>query len=292
MNRQYTMLETFDPPGSAACSTCQKLLHNVNRQALPNNGDSEKRHPVSFFDYDEKTLDYGDGKGRLEKPSPHYQSDCCGRYVCALCAQKNPRFIKYCPFCPIKHSRSTTDVNDTTLSDPTLPPPYSPTASTATATDLPPAYSTSLPPLLHHLHPSDSITTLSLRYSIPPSVLRSHNRLYADSLLSGRSYILIPREYYSGPSLSPNPVQSVEESTLKRFQVWTKCVEYDIAKIYLEESGWDFDKAVERWEADESWERINGASSSSSAAGSSRVRAGKATGKAGVSEGMRKGFFR
>ena len=112
-------------------------------------------------------------------------------------------------------------------------------------------------------------------------------RLYADSLLSGRSYILIPREYYTGPSLSPDPVQSVEESALKRFQVRTKCVEYDIAKVYLEESGWDFDRAVERWEADEAWERVNGSSSSGA-----RVRAGKATGKPNMSVGMRKGFFR
>ncbi|KAF3913163.1 hypothetical protein AA313_de0204108 [Arthrobotrys entomopaga] len=281
------MLQTLNPPSSAACSTCQNLLRNVNvHSSVYPNPEKKlfKRHPVPF-EYDEKLEEKHplDPDDDADATAAHYQSNCCGRYVCAFCAQKNPRFITYCPFCPIKRpSTTTTSANDTDA----LPPPYTPTPDIVVPPS-PPAYSTSQPPLIHHLHPSDSITTLSLRYSIPTHVLRSHNRLYADSLLSGRSYILIPREYYTGPSLSPDPVQSIEESTLKRFQVCTKCVEYDIAKVYLDESGWDFDKAVERWEADEAWERVNGSSSSSS-----RVRAGKATGKPNTSSGMRKGFFR
>lgn len=80
-------------------------------------------------------------------------------------------------------------------------------------------------------------------------------------------------------------MQSEEENVLKRFQVRTKCVEIEVAKVYLDQSGWDLEKAVERWKEDERWEETHDLH------GSRRVKRGKArTGR--LSDGMMKGFFR
>ncbi|EPS41299.1 hypothetical protein H072_4852 [Dactylellina haptotyla CBS 200.50] len=289
-----TMIQTSEYPDTAACSTCQIHLRNIE-PVVDEEEANEKQIP-----FDEKWgLEYG-----YRPQLPHYQSECCGRFVCALCVERNPRFITYCPFCPIKRPPTPNNPEDTTRPSaavgqpPTAPPPP---YSSDPAPVSPPPYPTDFEgqpinftqSLMHYLQPGDTISTISLRYSIPTHILRSHNRLYSDHLIAGRGHILVPRQYYTGPSLSPNPVQSVEESLLKRFQIKTKCVEYDIAKLYLDESGWDFDKAVEKWTADEKWEQMYGGMPSGSNPGSSsRVSRGKSLGKPEMSAGMRKGFFR
>ncbi|KAK6524851.1 hypothetical protein TWF281_011752 [Arthrobotrys megalospora] len=268
------MAEKFQvpiPPPSTACSTCQILL--------------DKIRPHDSQELNEKQTPFNEKDTEKPVSLPHYKSDCCGRYVCFICIEKNPRFITYCPFCPIKRPRKDQDTDTETISE---PPPYTPNKTPSS----PPPYSTVTPrtinpsdSLIHYLIPTDTIISISFQYSIPAILLRSHNRLYSDSLLAGRSYILIPRDHYNGPSLSPNPVQSEEDNTLKRFQIRTKCVEYEIAKVYLEESEWDLEKAVEKWVADERWEAVNGGMSS-------RVRIGKAGSSKTGSAGLRRGFFR
>ena len=71
--------------------------------------------------------------------------------------------------------------------------------------------------VLHFLDPSkDSISSLSLRYGVPPEALRRKNGLFADHLLAARKTILIPGEYYKGGvSLSPEPVEDEEEEIRK-----------------------------------------------------------------------------
>ncbi|KAK6506108.1 hypothetical protein TWF506_011029 [Arthrobotrys conoides] len=266
------MDETSTPPPSAACSTCQTLLHKIS---LSRAQELNEKQPS----LDEKNTE------KPVSPHRHYKSECCGRYVCFICISKNPRFITYCPFCPIKRPQ----INQETDAGIELEPP------SYTLNNIPPSpppYSTdpvetinSSESLIHYLLPNDSVTSISFQYSIPSHVIRSHNRLYSDTLLAGRNYILIPRNRYSGLSLSPNPVQSEEENVLKRFQIRTKCVEYDIAKVYLDEAGWDLEKAIEKWAADELWEASNGDMSS-------KVRAGKARSSKTGSIGLRKGFFR
>ncbi|KAF3273619.1 hypothetical protein TWF173_006869 [Orbilia oligospora] len=262
---------TSTPPPSASCSTCQTLLHKVQLSSAQEL--NEKLHSFDEKDTEKRTS------------ALHYKSECCGRYVCFLCISKNPRFITYCPFCPIKRPKGNQETDTEikleppsyTLSNiPPSPPPYS--------TD-PPETINSSNSLFHYLLPNDSLVSISFQYSIPSQIIRSYNRLYSDSLLAGRNHILIPRAYYSGPSLSPSPVQSEEGNVLKRFQIRTKCVEYDIAKVYLDESAWDLEKAIEKWTADERWESLNGGMSS-------RVRAGKARPSNTGSLGLRKGFLR
>ena len=122
--------------------------------------------------------------------------------------------------------------------------------------------------VVHYLSPDDSIQTLSIAYGVPGSVLKNHNTLHSDHLLSARRNIKIPSTHYQGPSLSPNPLESQEEverkSKIRKLMVQCKVSEYKMALMYLEETKWDLDLAIEKVEEDDKWERehpINGSSS-------------------------------
>ncbi|KAF3920040.1 hypothetical protein ABW21_db0206665 [Orbilia brochopaga] len=193
------------------------------------------------------------------------------------------------PFCPIKRP-SKSPSSSSAITDTASPPQYSPPDS------LPPPYadvdSYSFQPstadIRHYLSESDSVSSLALLYAVPPTILRSHNHLYSDNLLPARSYLLIPRSHYSGPSLSPSPLQRPESAAIARFQVAAKCIDYDVAKGYLAAADWDVDIAAERYLADEAWERAHPSSSNGS---SSRIGGGK-KGTGVGSAGLRRGFFR
>lgn len=153
------------------------------------------------------------------------------------------------------------------------PPPYSyPSSTTTTTTDEEKSKeeeegggggATPSPPddTLHFLHPTeDTIPSLSLRYNVPAHVLRAHNKLTSDHLVSARRTLLIPGSHYpSGVSLRPRPVGGEEEEArrgkIRRWMVACKCVDYEVAELYLGQSGYDLGAAVERFLADEAWER-------------------------------------
>lgn len=97
---------------------------------------------------------------------------------------------------------------------------------------------------------------------MPAPVLRRYNNLTSDHLLSARRTILIPGSHYpSGVSLSPRPVAGEEEETrkakIRRWMVACKCAAYEVAELYLEQSGYDLSCAVARYQADEEWERTH-----------------------------------
>ena len=85
--------------------------------------------------------------------------------------------------------------------------------------------------VLHFLDPAhDTISSLALRYAVPPNALRTKNNLYADHLLAARKTILIPGEFYKGGvSLSPQPIDGEEEeirkSKIRRWMVICKVSE-------------------------------------------------------------------
>ncbi|KAJ6263574.1 hypothetical protein Dda_2138 [Drechslerella dactyloides] len=275
-DRIYTIINA-PPPPSTACATCSRLLQDIRAEDATINEKSEK----------------ADGGG-------YYSSSCCARVVCASCAEqmilsKNALISSPPgPFCPIKRplisssSKATAITSAPPLRDsPSPPPPY-------TASETPTSASSAH--ILHYLSPNDTLASLSLLYDVPLATLRAYNRLYSDTLLPGRPYLLIPRTHYTGPSLSPSPIQPPESSTVTRFQVATKCVEYDIARVYLAAADWDLDAAVERYIADEAWERANSNSHASSSGGSSSrsgvgIVGGSKNGIVG-SAGLRRGFFR
>ncbi|CAJ2509881.1 Uu.00g057810.m01.CDS01 [Anthostomella pinea] len=204
---------------------------------------------------------------------------CC---TCAtLLSENNSRFNTYCPYCQI----SLTD----TVLPPGLkdPPSYTTAAASSSKTGAvapPPPYTPSsqhrlLDPLdeksvpfpedeepaedvLHFLDHAqgDSITSLSLRYGVPASVLRRANYITSDHLILGRRTVVIPGAYCKGGvSLSPRPVEGEEEEARKgkvrRWMVACKVHEYDVAVLYLEQTNYDLEAAMDAYLADEEWER-------------------------------------
>ncbi|KAJ0107640.1 hypothetical protein J7T55_007831 [Diaporthe amygdali] len=253
-------------PGQAseACCTCATVLSDVPRYSPQ----TEKPYP---------------GDRRLE---------CCSRVICGRCIHDNARFASYCPYCQIASEPSnplpqglreppsydtataktaprtpaTPDNND----DAAPPPPYKPsTTHSSSPTSYPSDEKSSNdddpppPDTLHFVHPTDdTIPSLSLRYNVPAAVLRRHNNITSDHLLSARRTLLVPGTHYpSGVSLSPRPVEGEEEEArrnkIRRWMVATKCAGYEVAELYLAQSGYDLGAAVERYLGDEEWERLH-----------------------------------
>ncbi|EWC47141.1 hypothetical protein DRE_03510 [Drechslerella stenobrocha 248] len=200
-----------------------------------------------------------------------HTSACCGRQVCNPCANVSP-------FCPTqKRPLPTAPV-------PGKPPPAASQqeASRTASPPPPPPYTDA--DVVHHLRSTDTLPALSLLYSTPLPILRSYNRLYSDALLAARSHILIPASHYLGPSLSPSTTQSPRSTALARFQLASKCVDYDLANAYLDAADGQLDAALKQYAADEQWERAHGPAPS-------RVgQASSSNGKVG-SAGLRRGFF-
>ncbi|KAI1492496.1 hypothetical protein F5X96DRAFT_380922 [Biscogniauxia mediterranea] len=206
--------------------------------------------------------------------------ECCPRVICGKCIHNNPRFETYCPYCQISITDSTLPPGlkeppsyassisggpSRTLSlDPAAPPPYTPFARQPTSISEKPAVPDEpAEDTLHFLnHTHDTVTSLSLRYGVPASVLRRSNNITSDHLILGRRTILIPGSHYKGGvSLSPRPVEGEEEearkSKIRRWMVACKVHEYDVAVLYLEQAGYDLELAMEAYFADEEWERTH-----------------------------------
>lgn len=250
---------------SEACCTCATFLTDTK---VPYDPASEK--PLAF-------------DRRL---------DCCNRIICAACINKNPRFESYCPYCQIATAPSALPAQGL-REPPAYSPPESPRAShsgpstRSPASSSPPAYSefytgndrvegsASQEDVVHHLRPDrDSIASVSILYRVPAPVIRKHNSLYSDHLLSARKVLFIPASHYSGPSLSAEPADSPEEAErknkIRRFQVSAKCAEYDVAVLYLQNYGSDLGAAVDAYQEDEKWEQEHPMDDSS------KIRKGKA----------------
>ncbi|KAI4283548.1 MAG: hypothetical protein L6R38_002078 [Xanthoria sp. 2 TBL-2021] len=201
--------------------------------------------------------------------SPKNESRKIGDWTAVGGLSNNSRFATYCPFCQVTSQPSPLPQG---LRD---PPAYAPSSSPY---EQPPAYSPAgeqentlekcgqngfeaADDVLHFLDPAhDTISSLALRYAVPPNALRTKNNVYADHLLAARKTILIPGEFYKGGvSLSPQPIDGEEEeirkSKIRRWMVTCKVSDYDVAVLYLSQAKYDLDAAVEAYLADEQWER-------------------------------------
>lgn len=237
------------------CCTCATLISSAPTYSL----ESEKALPPS---------------------SPPRVLPCCNRLICAACISSNPRYESYCPFCQVSSEpnalpqgglrdppaytsptssprRRSLEKKDPVNTSEDLPPTYTASATT----QVPKNHSSQQKDVLHHLRPIETLTTLSILYNVPASILRSHNALFSDSLLPARRTLLIPSSHYTGPSLSAEPVEDPEEverkARLRRFMVSSKCADYKMAELYLGQAEGDVEKAVARWREDERWEKEN-----------------------------------
>ncbi|MCJ1341899.1 hypothetical protein MMC31_000077 [Peltigera leucophlebia] len=216
---------------------------------------------------------------KTEKPFTYDQQlDCCGRFIFyRLRSHMSSKILG--PFC--QTSNAPTSLPQRRHD----PPPYSfssasevtPHNSTLSKLDELPAYSSlnfqthtgaekgahlknDAEDVLHFLDPTkDTISSLSLRYNVPPEELRRNNALFADHLLAARRTVLIPGKFYKGGvSLSPRPINGEEDeikkSKVRRWMVACKVAEYDIALLYLEQAEYDLDAAVNTYLTDELWE--------------------------------------
>ncbi|SMR46153.1 unnamed protein product [Zymoseptoria tritici ST99CH_1E4] len=210
-----------------------------------------------------------------EKPLlPGRYLSCCGRSICSRCLNQNKRYETYCPYCQITTTPSLLPQGlkgppAYSASDARQPPP----SSTYLDDDEPPAYSTHQPvrhqisektvpaeDVLHFIRPEDTVLSVSLAYGVPIDVLRKTNNLFSDHLLQARKTLLVPGEYYKGGvSLSPQPLESEEEEVKKtkvrRWMVACKVAEYDVATLYLQQSEWNLEAAIDAYREDERWEK-------------------------------------
>jgi hypothetical protein len=189
---------------------------------------------------------------------------CCSRTICATCQYDNPRFQSYCPFCQISSGPSTLPATGLRL-----PPSYATTSRIGAMEDEPPSYSSlsrvaehaPQPPqtedVVHFLNSEDTVSSISLAYRVSIPVLRQHNRLNENNLLAARKWILVPRSHYQGPPLStpPDPEEEERKNKLRRWMMGTKCVDYNVATLYLKGSDYNLELAVEAFKADEQWEK-------------------------------------
>jgi len=114
--------------------------------------------------------------------------------------------------------------------------------------------------VIHYIRATDTLPTIALQYNLPLPLLHSHNRIFSDHLLHGRRSVDIPSPPYVGPSLSPAPEDMEGEgrkAAAKRFQLKTKCLDADVAQVYLLEAQWDEELATKNWEMDEKWVKDN-----------------------------------
>ena len=91
---------------------------------------------------------------------------------------------------------------------------------------------------------------LSLLYKVPMEDIRKKNNLHGnDNLIYARHFLIIPG--YKGESLNGKPGDNEETEmrkvALKRFQLLSKCVDYDMARIYMETSKWNIEDVLNTW---------------------------------------------
>jgi len=215
--------------------------------------------------------------------------------ICGQCIHRNNRFADYCPYCQVsnvpsllpqglKDPPSYTSVplaNTRTVEVAGPPPPYvtdaakdnSPNSASVDQNKKPAAAQKTgdvddekaawVEDTLHFVdHQHDSIPSLSLRYNVPATALRRANNITSDHLLLARRTVIIPGEFYkAGISLSPRPIEGEEEeqrkAKIRRFMTSCKVSDYDVALLYLEQSGYDLEAAAVAFYDDEAWERAH-----------------------------------
>ncbi|OAA48304.1 Peptidoglycan-binding lysin domain protein [Beauveria brongniartii RCEF 3172] len=234
-----------------------------------------------------------DGKQLSEKPPPDQRRvPCCDRIICGECIvvritdapsilgtlytnntdpQNNARFATYCPYCqissepnplpqglkapPAYHIDARRQRQPPPPPPPCDPPPYSARNSAENEK------AGGADDTLHFLnHEHDSILSLSLRYGVPQDALRRANKIHSDHLLLARKTVLIPGAFYkAGVSLSPRPVEGEAEelrkSKIRRIMTACKLVDYGVAQLYLEQAGYNLERAVDTYFEDEAWEQ-------------------------------------
>ena len=172
----------------------------------------------------------------------------------------------------------TAEQHDTASSSqtPSLPPPaprpqFATLNSTSTSKEAPPPpYSRHAPPITspttltrrdpnrntHYLRPEDTIYTLALAYGTSAKRLLSFNALSDPALLHSRVALDIPPECPRRSISDSMPGdQEARERNVKLLRLMqAQKLRRDLARVYLEQAGWDLDEALKKCKADDRWE--------------------------------------
>lgn len=151
------------------------------------------------------------------------------------------------------------DIEGYTIPTPLPPPPY---------TEIENNYDSTIPyenryretekhkGCLHFVRQDDTISSLSLEYNIPAADIRKVNKVWADHTLPARTAVWIPG--YVGTSRSAEQAEDeIKKMALKRFQLLSKCIDYRQAKVYMDMSGYNIDKALRAYQDDLDWEKTH-----------------------------------
>ena len=111
----------------------------------------------------------------------------------------------------------------------------------------------------HYLRPEDTIYSLALAYGTSAKRLLAFNRMTDRALLHSRASIDVPPEC-PRPSISATRPgdEAARQRTAKLLRLMqTHKVRREVAEVYLDQAGGDLARALEKWEADERWERAH-----------------------------------
>jgi LysM repeat protein len=100
----------------------------------------------------------------------------------------------------------------------------------------------------HTVMPSDTLQGICLRYRVTPVELRRVNMFSGNSIQLMKT-LKIPL----AAGVQFESQLDGEDVTIRRFANLTNEGQSE-SKIYLEENGWDLDKAYAQWKVDEKWE--------------------------------------
>lgn len=143
---------------------------------------------------------------------------------------------------------------------------YSAAAAAAASLSVPDPGAAEAPPpfILHTLLPSDTLDKLSLKYRVSKNAILQLNDLPS----SGNLFSLASKTIKIPTGRLPPKEEAKKESQaamLRRFRVSNSLLEQE-AKYYLEEAGWDYDKAQRELQRDLAFEAANASSASAAAA--------------------------
>lgn len=137
----------------------------------------------------------------------------------------------------------------TTRSDSTNLPDYHATSET------PPEYTEKAerPPfVVHPVQKGDTVAGVALKYGVTVYSIKHANKLHHDFVIP-RNYLFIVDPKKDPGVVLPNPLAE-QGAMISQFMQTAKCVDRQVALVYLDECKWDVDAAVKKYHADGLWE--------------------------------------
>jgi hypothetical protein len=109
---------------------------------------------------------------------------------------------------------------------------------------------------LHRVGINETFVGIAIKYNTTTSVLKKLNRTLTDTNLISHRTIKVPFKY--GSVQIVNNSKDVElKRAVKRFQILTKCTDYDESLFYVSDSNLDVGSAVNHFRNDITWEKSN-----------------------------------